>query len=82
MAFSRLLSYRCYLLDPADRMRSFVIIRVSSDEEAIAEGRHRAQVTRTAFELWRGNEMIHRETSNDQFSFGEGNWTKPITRRS
>jgi len=49
-----MLTYRCYLLDGSDRIKSFIEVRAFSDAEAIAYARQHAQVHRSPFELWRG----------------------------
>jgi hypothetical protein len=57
-----MLTYRCYLLDGSDRIKSFIEVRAFSDAEAIAYARQHAQVHRSPFELWRGRQLICLET--------------------
>ena len=55
-------SYRCYLLDDADRIKSFVELQASSDEEAIAQCKQHGKVSGKPVEIWRGNNMLYRDS--------------------
>lgn len=56
------MSYRCYLLDDSDRISSFVELQALSDADAILQARRYAHLVRKAFELWRGRQVICRES--------------------
>jgi hypothetical protein len=56
-----MMSYRCYLLDERDRIKSFIELQALSDAEAATQARHYAKLARRPFELWRGHELICRE---------------------
>ncbi len=57
-----MLSYRCYLLDENDRINSYIQVRALCDAEATILARQFAQLARRPFELWRGRELICRES--------------------
>ena len=67
-----MLSYRCYLLDERDRIKSFIEMRAFSDEEAIAQARRYARLARSPFELWCGREMICRNPLLHRTHYREG----------
>src|SRR4030095_1368034 len=55
-------SYRCYLLDESDHITSYIQLRAVSDANAIAEARRYARLACKPFELWRGRQLICRES--------------------
>lgn len=61
-------TYRCYLLDELDCIKSFVELRALSDSGATAKAQRYAQWARRPFELWRGRDMIYRSRSRREVS--------------
>lgn len=53
-------TYRCYLLDESDRIRSFVEVVAPSDAQAVLQAKRCAKDARRPFELWRGHKIICR----------------------
>jgi hypothetical protein len=57
-----MLSYRCYLLDQSDRITSYIALRAISDADAIGKPGNMRDWPASPFELWRGPQLICRET--------------------
>ena len=51
-------SYRCYLLDYRDRIRTFIEIQADTDDTAVERARECAKLSGQPFELWRGSTMV------------------------
>ena len=58
-----MLSYRCYFLDGADRIASFVELNPVSDEDAINQAKRYGHQRRMPIEVWRASEMIYSDSA-------------------
>ena len=59
-------SYRMYLLDESDHIKSFVELWAISDSDAIEHAKRYGRFQRRPVEVWRGREMIFRDPNAEK----------------
>jgi len=54
-------TYRVYILDESDRIKSFQNLEAMSDADGIEQGKQLGRMQRRPVEIWRGKVMLYRD---------------------